>query len=80
MQCFFEQSSDDVRRFNALLGIRYVNQEAYVRTCIATLFRALRDGDLDAARRIWERKFEKAVERCLAALAGTAIDGGIRVV
>ncbi len=77
---FFEESSDDVRRFNALLGIRYVNQEDYVRRYITSLHAALRDGDLPRAREIWRGKFEKAVERFLAAIEGKAIDGGIRAV
>lgn len=77
---FFEESSDDVRRFNALLGIRYVNQEDYVKRYIASLCAALREGDLPHAQEIWQGKFEKAVERFLAAIEGKAIDGGIRAV
>jgi DNA-binding GntR family transcriptional regulator len=76
----FEESSDDVRRFNALLGIRFYNQKDYVNRYIASLLTALGDGDLPRAQAIWQGKFEKAVERFLAAIEGKAIDGGIRAV
>jgi DNA-binding GntR family transcriptional regulator len=75
---YFKELSEDVRRFDALLGIVYIDQETYVKKYIFSLYRAIRDGDLAQAQSIWQGKFEKAVERFLAAIAGREIDGGIR--
>jgi DNA-binding GntR family transcriptional regulator len=76
---YFKELSDDVRRFDALLGIIYVDQETYVRKYITTLYAAIRDGNIEAAQSIWQGKFEKAVERFLSAIEGSEIDGGIRL-
>jgi DNA-binding GntR family transcriptional regulator len=75
---YFRELTDDVRRFDALLGIVYTDQENYVKKYIASLYHAISDGNLSQAQSIWQGKFEKAVERFLAAIAGREVEGVIR--
>lgn len=80
VQRYFIELTDDVRRFDRTLSIVYTDQESYVQKYIVGLYSAISDNSLERARAIWQGKFEKAVGRFLAAIAGTDLDGAKRVV
>lgn len=72
---YFRELTDDIRRFDKSLGVVYTDQERYIERYIKSLLDALVKGDRDEARRVWDEKFDKAVERFLSALEGTELDG-----
>jgi DNA-binding GntR family transcriptional regulator len=76
---YFRELTEDVRRFDRLLGIVYTEQEKYVDRYIRSLYLAIDQGNLKDAHVIWQGKFEKAVERFLSALAGSELDGARRL-
>lgn len=80
VQKYFNELTDDVRRFDRTLGIVYTDQESYVQKYNIGLYNAIEERDLQGARSIWQGKFVKAVERFLAALAGADLDGAKRIV
>lgn len=75
---YFKELSDDVKRFDRMLGIIYTEQEKYVEMYIRSLYVAIADHNLTDAQSIWQGKFQKAVQRFLSAIAGSELDGAKR--
>ncbi|WP_220790369.1 GntR family transcriptional regulator [Gluconacetobacter takamatsuzukensis] len=74
IRCFSELTGD-VRRFNCLLGAVYTDRSTDAERYVVALYHAIRDRDLAAAQRIWQAKFDKAVERYLALIKDVGSDG-----
>lgn len=72
---YFRELTDDVRRFDKSLGVVYTDQERYIERYIKSLLDALEKGDREAAKQIWNEKFDKAVERFVSAIRGAKLDG-----
>jgi DNA-binding GntR family transcriptional regulator len=75
---YFSELTGDVRRFNNLLGVVYTDRLGDARNYVFAIFVALRDGDLEAAGRIWNAKFDKAVERYVSLIHDQTPEGAVR--
>jgi DNA-binding GntR family transcriptional regulator len=76
---YFSELTADVRRFNHQLGVVYTDRKGDAEKYVVKLFESLRDGELGAAREIWQAKFTKALERYLSLIADHESDGASRV-
>lgn len=75
---YFSELTGDVRRFNNMLGVVYTDRKGDARNYVFALYQALRKRDLAAAQRIWNAKFEKAVERYLSLIRNQTSHGAER--
>ncbi|MCK1450496.1 GntR family transcriptional regulator [Bradyrhizobium sp. 35] len=75
---YFSELTGDIRRFNNFFSVVYTDRKGDAQRYIMRLYKAIRHGRRDEAQKIWSAKFQKALDRYLALVAGTEADGAAR--
>ncbi|WP_247390122.1 GntR family transcriptional regulator [Bradyrhizobium sp. 35] len=75
---YFSELTGDIRRFNNFFSVVYTDRKCDAQRYVVKLYKAIRDGKREEAQKIWSAKFQKALDRYLALLAGTQPDGAAR--
>lgn len=72
---YFSELTGDVRRFNNMLGAVYTDRAGDAWQYIFSLYKAIKDLNLDLAQAIWSSKFETAAKRYVSLIKDKGSDG-----